>query len=85
MDNDVIIRLKKLISKELDVNIKQSDISSEVSLYEDGLGLDSIAIVDLIVLMEKEFSFSFEDSELNAELFKNLNTLAQFIDQKLKN
>jgi acyl carrier protein len=85
MEPDITGRLKSLISNDLDVNIKESEISFDVSLYEDGLGLDSIAIVDLIVLMEKEFSFTFEENELNADLFKNLNSLAQFIEQKLNN
>jgi acyl carrier protein len=78
-------KLKGLICTKLDVNIKEEDISTEVSLYEDGLGLDSIAIFDLIVLMENKFSFKFEDSELNADLFKNIDSLVQFIDTKLSN
>lgn len=85
MKAEILGQLKKLIGTELDVNIKEEDISAEVSLYEDGLGLDSIAIVDLIVLMEKNFSFKFEDSELNADLFKNLNSLVEYIELKLKN
>ena len=77
-------QLKEIIVKKLDVNISHEDIDENASLYEDGLGLDSIAIVDLIVLMEKEFSIAIDDDELNADLFKSLNTLVDFIQTKIK-
>jgi acyl carrier protein len=83
---DVIIdQLKDILVKKLDVNLEYNDIDENASLYEDGLGLDSIAIVELIVLIEKDFSISIEDEELNVDLFKSLNTLAGFVRQKLSN
>ncbi len=81
----VLNQLKDIIANKLDVNLKINEIDENVSLYEDGLGLDSIAIVDLIVAMEKNFSISIEDEELNADLFKNLTTLSEFIQGKIKN
>lgn len=77
-------QLKEIIVKKLDVNITYEDIDENASLYEDGLGLDSIAIVDLIVSIEKEFSIAIEDDELNADLFKSLDTLVGFIQTKIK-
>lgn len=83
---DIIMnQLKEIIANKLDVNLKLDEIAENVSLYEDGLGLDSIAIVDLIVSIEKGFSISIKDEELNADLFKNLTTLADFIRDKIKN
>jgi acyl carrier protein len=81
----VLNQLKDIIANKLDVNLKIDEIDENVSLYEDGLGLDSIAIVDLIVAMEKNFSISIEDEELNADLFKNLTTLSEFIHGKIEN
>jgi len=85
MSGPILNQLKDIIANKLDVNLSIDEIDENVSLYEDGLGLDSIAIVDLIVSIEKEFSMGIEDEELNADLFKNLNTLAEFIEKKLKN
>lgn len=85
MAESIVKQLKEIIVNKLDVNLTYDDIDENVSLYEDGLGLDSIAIVDLIVLIEKDFAVSIEDDELNAGLFKNLNTLADFIQTKIKN
>lgn len=85
MSLSIMDQLKEIIVKKLDVNLKLDEVDENVSLYEDGLGLDSIAIVDLIVTIEKDFSISIEDDELNADMFKNLSTLAEFIQGKIKN
>jgi acyl carrier protein len=82
MSELIVDQLKEIIAYKLDVNLGIDEIDENVSLYEDGLGLDSIAIVDLITTIEKEFSLEFDDEELNPELFKNLSTLARFIQPK---
>lgn len=83
MSESIMHQLKEIIAYKLDVNLSIEEIDENVSLYEDGLGLDSIAIVDLIVAIEKEFSLKIDDEELNAELFNNLSNLAQFLQLKL--
>ena len=78
----IVDQLKEIIAYKLDVNLNIDEIDENVSLFEDGLGLDSIAIVDLILAIEKEFSLEFGDEELNSRLFNNLSSLAQFIQPK---
>ncbi len=85
MAEHIVKQLKQIISEKLDVNLKIEEIDGDVSLFEDGLGLDSIAIVDLIVNIEKEFSIEIADDELNPGLFKSLAVLADFIAGKIKN
>ena len=79
---EIIKKLKELIVYELDVNIKMEDLSEDSPLFEGGIGLDSISIVNLIVLIEKNFKLSFQDEEISMELFSNLNTLSSFIESK---
>jgi len=83
MTTTIVNQLKTVIAQELDVNLKEEEIDETVSLFEDGLGLDSIAIVELIALTEKRFNIEFFDSELNLESFSNLNVLADCIAQKM--
>jgi len=83
MSETLVNQLKAIIAQELDVNLKMEEIDENASLFEDGLGLDSIAIVDLISLIEEKFSFQFSDSELSPEFFNNLQVLANLIDSKL--
>jgi acyl carrier protein len=79
----IVNQLKTVIAGELDVNLKEEEIDETISLFEDGLGLDSIAIVELIALSEKHFNIEFTDSDLNLESFSNLNVLADCIAQKM--
>ena len=85
MSDTIVNQLKEIIADRLDVNLAYDEIDETVSLFEDGLGLDSIAIVDLIVSIEDTFSLSIEDEDLNTELFKNLKVLAEFVRGRLKN
>ncbi|PCI28600.1 MAG: acyl carrier protein [SAR324 cluster bacterium] len=84
MKNNITDQLKQLISTELDLNISPEDIDENMSLFEDGIGLDSVAIVELITLVEGHFKFRFSDDELGIEPFKNISTLAHFVTGKLE-
>jgi acyl carrier protein len=81
--NQVIKKLKEIIAYDLDANISIEDIHEDISLYEDGIGLDSIAIVNFIVLIENRFNLEFEENEINGQLFSSLNNLAVFINAKI--
>lgn len=85
MADDLIDQLKQIIADELDVNLGPEDIDEDASLFEEGIGLDSIAIMDFILSIEGRFGFEFSESELDIELFRNLNVLAEFISTKVNN
>jgi len=84
MIENVIVQLKQIIADELEVNVKLEEIDENVSLFEGGIGLDSVAIMEFISLIEAHFGFKFSDDELNMEPFENLRTLAAFIAPKLE-
>ncbi len=69
MAEAVIDRLKQIIANELDVNIRAEEIDSDAPLFEEGLGLDSVVIVEFITLIEERFGFRFSEDDLNMELF----------------
>ena len=78
----IIEQLKTIIADQLDANIKRAEITLEVSLLEDGLGLDSIMLVELVSLVEENFGFQFEEDELDLKIFTNIQTLATFVATK---
>ncbi|MGA1284509.1 MAG: acyl carrier protein [Prochlorothrix sp.] len=82
MSATIIEKLKTIIVNELDTNLSVDEIDESTSLFEDGLGFDSIATVELISLVEKHFDIEFSDAELNPENFGNLKVLAGFIEGK---
>lgn len=83
MERQLILdKLRLILVRDLDVNLKLEDIAVDVPLYEGGIGLDSISIVNLIGLTETHFNFHFEDNEISPLIFANLNALCSFILKK---
>jgi len=78
----MIDQLKEIIAEELDANIQLAEIEVDTPLLEDGLGLDSIAIVELITLIEERFAIEFSEDDLTMEAFASIRTLSQWIEQK---
>lgn len=77
-----IDRLKDIIANQLDVNVQLQEIDADTPLFEGGLGLDSIAIMAFITLIEENFNFQFAEDELTLEPFQDLRTLAQFVSAR---
>lgn len=76
-------RLKKIIAEELDINAKSENIRDDVGLLENGIGMDSVAIMEFISIIEAQFGFQFSDAELSMEPFQNLKALSAFIATKI--
>lgn len=81
--DDIADRLKHIVAEQLDVNIALEEIRDELPLFEGGLGLDSVAIMEFITLIEENFGFQFAEDELNLKPFQNLRILADFVAAKL--
>lgn len=75
-------RIKKILAREVMVRLKPEEIDSTASLIDD-IGLDSIQVLELIVALEDEFGITLEDEDLSLELFKNVNSVAAYVGQKL--
>jgi acyl carrier protein len=82
MNETIIEQLKQIIAEQLDINVQQEEIEADTPLFEEGLGLDSIAIMAFITLIEEHFNFQFDEDELTMEPFQNLHTLADFVAQR---
>jgi len=65
-------------------DIEPSDIDNSEPLFGDGLGLDSIDALEIIVLLEKEYDIKIEDRTQGKEAMYTIETLAEFI-KKNKN
>lgn len=73
-------RIRRLLVSELNVNATAiAASSSTTSLLGQGIGLDSVEILGLVVFLEQEFKISVPDSELTVDLFKNIGTLVDYV------
>jgi acyl carrier protein len=76
---EIIATLRYMLVEELDVRLTAEAVTDDVPLLEQGLGLDSIVLYELITLIEKRFDFEFADQSLDTKVFANLTVLAQHI------
>lgn len=74
--------LKMAIIEALNLeDISPEDIKDDDPLFgDDGLGLDSIDALELIVLLEKEYGVKIDKPEEGKEVFQSVNTMAAYIE-----
>jgi len=60
-------------------DVSAEDIKDDDSLFGDGLGLDSIDALELIVLLDKEYGIKLSDPKQGKAIFESINTMAEFI------
>ncbi len=79
---DKNIELKKQIIDVLNLeDLQPQDIDDDAPLFGDGLGLDSIDALELIVLMEKQYGIKLKDPAAGKEVLKSVNTMAAYIER----
>ena len=79
MEN-LILKLKEEIIEVLNLeDVKPEDIDEAAPLFGEGLGLDSIDALELIVLMEKNYGIKLKDPAQGKEIFKSIKILADYI------
>ncbi len=77
---ELVEKLKKEIIEQLNLEeIEPDDIDPATPLFDEGLGLDSIDALELIVLLEKEYGQKIEDPKKGKEILYSVNTIAEFI------
>ena len=73
------LKLKIIDSLNLD-GMTPEDIDSNAPLFgEDGLGLDSIDVLELIVLLERNYGIRLDSPSKGKEVFRSIAVMAQFI------
>ncbi|WP_024954810.1 phosphopantetheine-binding protein [Sulfurospirillum arcachonense] len=75
-------QLKEVIIKNLKLeDIEVSDIEDDMALFgEDGLGLDSVDSIELVLTLEKEFGVKVADSKEYENIFATSKTLLDYIN-----
>jgi acyl carrier protein len=85
MTNGLVLELKNLIIKTLKLeDITPEDIADEAPLFGDGLGLDSIDALELVVALEKKYGVVIPDSEVGQKVFRSVNALAGYVQEHKK-
>lgn len=77
--------LKEKLIEALNLEeITPDEIDSAAPLFGDGLGLDSIDALEIILILEKSYGIRLENPAAAKDIFFSVDTLAQFISQNRK-
>ena len=77
---DIVLELKKKMIEVLNLeDMQPDDIDNDAPLFGEGLGLDSIDALELIVMMERSYGIKIKDPAEGKEIFKSVNTMVDYI------
>jgi acyl carrier protein len=78
--NDLIEKIKGLIIQRLRLaEMTPEMIETDAPLFGEGLGLDSIDALELVLGLEKEFGVVIPDAEVGKKVFQSVRTMAQYV------
>jgi acyl carrier protein len=78
-------QLKEMLVRDLSLeDIKPEEIKDDAMLFGEGLGLDSLDAVEIVVLLQRNFGLEIKDMEKGREIFYSINTLAQYVYENMK-
>lgn len=78
-------QLKSQIIEVLNLEeLRPEDIVDDAPLFGEGLGLDSIDALELIVLMEREYGIKLSNPAEGKKIFTSVNTIADYVSKNRK-
>jgi len=79
-DDHLIEKIKQLIIQRLKLaDMTPEMIENDAPLFGEGLGLDSIDALELVLGLEKEFGVIIPDAEVGKRVFQSVRTVAQYV------
>ena len=81
----LVNELKTLISDHLNLeDVDASKVDPEAPLFGEGLGLDSVDALELVMLMETTYGAKIDSSATGKKAFSSLTSLAKFVSDNRK-
>lgn len=74
-------RIKEMLITRLRLKMSADEIQDEEALFGDGLGLDSIDVLEVVAGIEKEFGVAIKSQEEGEKVLKNVNSIASFLTE----
>ena len=81
--NDVSERVRKVLEASLPQGVLTENIDDDFPLIELGVGIDSVARLELLVALEQEFRVRLDEGEITPEFFESLGEMSRHISGKL--
>ncbi len=82
MNEELKLKIKELIINKYKLNIKADDFDEEKPFFEYGVGLDSVANLELILEIEKKLKINIDEAEIDNEVLFNFHNLYGFLKEQ---
>ena len=83
-DEQLRADIKQSIIRSLRLPITAAEIDDDVPLFGEGLGLDSIDVLELVLELERSFGVSIRDEATGARVLRSVNTIADYVEANRK-
>lgn len=80
MEENLKPRIKEAIVRSLRLTIAPQEIQDDVPLFGEGLGLDSIDALELVLELERTFGVVISDEQMGNRVLRSVDSIAQFIE-----
>jgi acyl carrier protein len=82
---ELIPQIKELIIKQLNLEgVTPESFDSDMPLFGEGLGLDSIDAIELIVLLDRNYGIKLADPKEGRKVFQSVRTMAEYVKEHVK-
>ena len=78
--SEIRAKLKELLVESLSLeDITPEDIGDDEILFGEGLGLDSLDAVEIVVLLQRNFGLQIKDAKQGKKVFYSMDTLSRYV------
>lgn len=74
-------RIRRVFVESLHLNLRPEDLSYEDKL-DEAVGMDSVAVLEFVAALEKEFAITFEPEMLTIDVIRDLRQLAAYLEER---
>ena len=78
---ELIPQVKAGIIKQLNIDITPETMEDDMALFGEGLGLDSIDALELIVMMDRDYGIKLGDPKEARKIFQSARVMAEYIQE----
>jgi acyl carrier protein len=82
MSDELKTQIKAAIVRSLKLPMQPDEIQNEVPLFGEGLGLDSIDALELVLELERSFGVVIGDEQTGGRVLRSVDSIAAFIEQQ---
>ena len=80
--SELKIKIKEKLIEHLNLeDFNQDNFKDDTPLFGDGIGLDSIDALEIIVMLDRDFNIKITNPEEGAKIFQSVNTIAEYIEK----